>query len=65
MYAGITGARAVARFKYLAEGRPLDLDVARRFLVELREYVVDLPDELCLRAERDALCPSDNRGTES
>ncbi len=49
------------RFQYLRAGRPLDLDVAVRFLDELCVRVHDVSADLQLQVERATLFPADAR----
>jgi len=46
------------RLRYLAEGRPIEVDPARAALIDLIDHVVDLPEQACLDAERESLSPT-------
>lgn len=54
-----TEGGAASRLRYLRDAREVDPEAAARFLIELRERVVDLPEEAYLEAERAAMQPID------
>ena len=52
-----TEGGAASRLRYLRDASQVDPEAAARFLLELRERVIDLPEEAWLEAERSAMQP--------